>query len=340
MRFLLGSSYPHLPETRGGLQTSTDELCRELGVRGHRVTVLCGTAAEGGRDEGLGYPVVRAADPAAALPGLAAEIGADVIVIQSGRSTATMLAAALDTGSALAVYLHNVELHTVGGTLPPDGAIFYIANSRFAAGRWRDYFGIDCTVLPPVIQPDRYRVPRTGDKILFVNPVPHKGLERVMRLAAENPDLPFLVAASWRTEDDWKALLYRRFGHLANVEWRAATDDVRTLYADSRLLLMPSVWEEAYGRTVIEAQLNGLPCIVSNRGGLPEGVGAGGIVLDLEAPDAVWNQTVRSLYFDIARWVALSEAATANAEAAITDGKLALDAVLRRLADHSSPSSL
>ncbi len=342
MHVLLCSSYPHLPETRGGLQTSTDELALALQDRGCRVTVLCGRmdGPENGHplrpDASLGYTVVRAADPVAALSQVATASAASVLLVQSGYSLATMLASALDTGRPTAVYLHNVEIHRIGGTLPPDPDILYFANSRFTASRWKALFGIHCHTLPPAIRAERYCLPGigTGDRVLFVNPVPEKGIERVMEVAACNPDLPFLIAESWHVGEGWRAWLQRRFGALPNVEWRPATVDVRELFRDSRLLLMPSVWEEAYGRTVVEAQLNGLPVLASDRGALPVTVGGGGAVLDPHAPGTLWNQAVRRFYFDVAVWGKASEAALANARQMLADGARALDEALVLLDRH------
>lgn len=341
MHILLCSSYPHLPETRGGLQTSTDELCLALQEKGIGVTVLCGAPESGSgsgaqvrRDVSLGYPVIRAPDPLAALPLVVAALNPCAIVVQSGYSLAVMLDVALETGCPTAVYLHNVELHRIVGTLPPDERILYLANARFTAERWRALFGIASHVLPPVVRPARYQVSRTGDRVLFVNPVPEKGIERVAELAAANPDVPFLIAESWQIGDDWRAWLRQRFGGLPNVEWRPATEDVRDLFEESRLLLMPSVWEEAYGRTVIEAQLSGLPVLASKRGALPDTVGQGGVVLDLHAPLEVWTQALRSLYFGKAQWQDMSHAALAHARSEILDGLRALDDVLARLAQH------
>ncbi|MFA7429803.1 MAG: glycosyltransferase [Rhodospirillaceae bacterium] len=339
MHILLCSSYPHLPDTRGGLQTSTDELCLALQDKGIGVTVLCGALGDGGggpvlRDVSLGYPVIRAPDALAALPMVVAALDPSAIIVQSGYSLAAMLAVALETGCPTAVYLHNVELHRIGGTLPPDPHILYLANSRFTADRWRDSFGIVSYILPPVVRPARYQAAHTGDRVLFVNPVPEKGIERVADLATANPDVPFLIAESWQIGDDWRAWLRQRFGGLPNVDWRPATDDVRVLFEDARLLLMPSVWEEAYGRIVIEAQLSGLPVLASNRGALPDTVGRGGGALDLHAPLEIWTHALRSLYFDTATWQDASHAALTHARREILDGLRALDDVLARLAQH------
>ncbi len=47
----------------------------------------------------------------------------------------------------------------------------------------------------------------------------------------------------------------------------------REYFALTRMLLVPSVWEEPFGRVAAEAMVNGIPAIVSNRGALPEVVG-------------------------------------------------------------------
>ncbi len=55
----------------------------------------------------------------------------------------------------------------------------------------------------------------------------------------------------------------------------------RDIYAVTRVLLVPSLLEETAGRVAAEAMVNGIPALVSDRGGLPETVGEGGIVLPL-----------------------------------------------------------
>ncbi|CCG41163.1 glycosyltransferase [Magnetospirillum molischianum] len=340
MHILLCSSYPHHPETRGGLQSTTDELCLALMEKGVGVTVLCGrmdTTDEAGisYDRSLGYLVVRASAPASALPLVAGLLDPAVIVVQSSHRLADLLAVALETHIPTAVYLHNVEGHRVGGVLPNHPDILYFANSSFTAARWLALFGIGCHVLPPVVLPHRYQAPSSGDRVLFVNPVPEKGLERLETLARANPDVPFLAVESWTAGASWRGWLEQRFCRCPNVEWRPAAADMSRVYAEARFVLMPSVWEEAYGRTVIEAQINGLPVLASNRGALPATVGGGGIVLDLEAPPEQWSLALRRLYFDITVWQATSDAARDNARTVTLDTMRALDDALMHLGLHA-----
>ena len=72
-------------------------------------------------------------------------------------------------------------------------------------------------------------------------------------LAAACPDIPFLVSESWGLNPNWRNHCLQRARRLPNIEWIASTRDMRAVYARSRTLLMPSLWEESYGRTVVEA---------------------------------------------------------------------------------------
>jgi len=320
MRVLFASVYPHLPDVIGGLQTTTDDLCTALVAMGAQAAVLCGQSEHGTNghatcqcDRSLGYPVFRVSNPVHDLPLLAASWEPDIIIVQSGTTLLPLVIAALDTGRPTAVYLHNVETYQLGGTLVPDPSILYLANSDFTAQRWRALCGLDCVVVPPLVLPERYFVPQHGDNVLFVNPTQIKGVEIMFALAGACPDIPFLVAESWGLNPQWRNHCLQRAALLPNMEWQPPTRDMRALYARARTLLMPSLWEESYGRTVVEAQINGIPVVASNRGALPEVVGAGGLVVDAHAPLDEWEQALRQAYQPSVVYDQLSEQARQQA---------------------------
>jgi hypothetical protein len=309
MRVLLASSDLHLPAVRGGLQATTHDLCRAIQGAGAEVAVLCGldlpgAAAEGPdirSDESFGYLTMRARSPQAALPGFATEWNATAIVVQSSAQLAPLLAAALATGRPTAAYLHNVEVAALGGVLRPDPSVLYLANSSFTARRWHALHGLGCAVIPPVVDaPSHLAEGGPRDRVLFVNPTPVKGVERMFALAQACPELPFLVVESWPLSPSWEHLCRSRGAALPNLRWMPATADMRPVYGHARVLLMPSVWEEAFGRMVVEAQINGIPALASRRGALPELVGDGGIVLDADGPLEPWIDALRTLHADAA----------------------------------------
>lgn len=56
------------------------------------------------------------------------------------------------------------------------------------------------------------------------------------------------------------------------VEFRpfVKRDKIPKIYQDADIFVAPSNWDEPFGLTIAEAMSSGLPCIVSNRGGIPE----------------------------------------------------------------------
>lgn len=92
------------------------------------------------------------------------------------------------------------------------------------------------------------------------------------------------------------------------------TADPRRFYRLSRLVLMPSLWNESFGRVAAESLLNGIPVLGSRRGALPEVLQDAGFLFDIPerytptsrlVPTAEevspWVETILSLSDDPAR---------------------------------------
>jgi glycosyltransferase involved in cell wall biosynthesis len=107
-----------------------------------------------------------------------------------------------------------------------------------------------------------------------------------------------------------RARLQRRLRRLGNIVLRDPAADMRAVYRQTRILLVPSQWEaETWGRVVTEAQFSGIPVVASNRGGLPESVGPGGVVLEYDQPAPLWAEAIRRLWVDGDWYRGLSQAA-------------------------------
>jgi glycosyltransferase involved in cell wall biosynthesis len=336
MRLLFATTFGHLPDLVGGLQSTTDELARALQRRGVEVALLC--AADPNRlppaADTCPYRVIRAPDPVAALPAAATALEPDAIVVQTGHNMVRQLVAALDTARPVLVYLHNVEQAELGGVLLPDPGIAYLANSRFTAARWQAAYGLVCDVVPPYIEPAAYITATTRERILFVNPTVQKGFELFFRLAEARPALPFSAVESWTLDPVWRRFCQARAVRLGNVAWHAPQRDMRALYATTRVLLMPSVWEETYGRSVLEAQLSGIPALASSRGNLVDTVGAGGLTVALHAPLADWLDALDTLWTGAAAEGPWSAAARAHAGRPDADPARVLERFMAAVAHH------
>jgi glycosyl transferase family 1 len=125
-----------------------------------------------------------------------------------------------------------------------------------------------------------------GD-LLMVNPVPAKGGDLVRQLARLLPERQLTVVEGW-----WDTA--EQFAGLPNVTYLRRTHAMDDLYARHRLLLVPSTVPDAFPRVVIEAGLAGTPTFGALRGGIPEAVGAGGLLLPPGEP-GTWAQAIRSL---------------------------------------------
>ncbi len=66
-----------------------------------------------------------------------------------------------------------------------------------------------------------------------------------------------------------------------SVRIMANTTDPRHFWCLTRMALMPSLWWENQPLVAIEAMINGIPVIGSDRGGIPETLGAAGFCLPL-----------------------------------------------------------
>jgi glycosyltransferase involved in cell wall biosynthesis len=65
--------------------------------------------------------------------------------------------------------------------------------------------------------------------------------------------------------------------------------DPASFYEQIDVLFVPSLWNEAFGRTAIEALAYGIPVIASNRGGIPEAIqdGVTGLIVEPDEPGAL-----------------------------------------------------
>lgn len=190
-----------------------------------------------------------------------------------------------------------------------------LANSEFIACRIGEATGANPPVIPPYFQIEKYRVVPRGKFITFINPISEKGVELALQTAAFLPDLPFLFVEGWPSrEPGAKENLLAALAPHPNITLAPRRHDMRSVYEHTKILIVPSLWEEAFGRVAIEAQISGIPVLASRVGGLPESVGNGGLLLPREAPPEEWAAALRELMADNVVWGDLSLRALEHAE--------------------------
>jgi glycosyltransferase involved in cell wall biosynthesis len=323
------SGNPHLPQVIGGVEVNTHELAGELIRRGNRVWVVAKLSLRTGFglwraarigvlgrnfsvDRELGYPVFRSRRPWR----LTDELPRPAVAVVQNGPMLDFAAVFARFGVPSVAYLHGLNFEDWAAGATPVALPFrgYIANSRFTAERFRHRYGLDTVVIPPLFRRERYVTQAGGPMVTFINPVPVKGMELALEIAERCPDIPFCFVRAWPLGMSEGARLRRQLRRFGNIQLRDPTSDMRSVYRDTRILLVPSQWEaETWGRVASEAQFSGIPVVASNRGGLPEAVGPGGIILGYDQPATIWADALRRLWFDARRYSELSEAALRHA---------------------------
>jgi uncharacterized protein (TIGR01627 family) len=226
------------------------------------------------------------------------------------------IARASRRGVRVVFALHNFAYHDASLFAPVDGVL---VPSAYAQEHYRRTLGLESTAIPGPWDWARVTCASAeGRYVTFVNPQPDKGVFVFARIAHElgrrRPDIPLLVVEG-RGKASWLERTGLDLSGLTNLYRMANTPDPRDFYRVSRLVLMPSVCAESFGRVAAEALMNGIPVLASRRGGLPEALAGAGFLLDIPerctprsrvVPSAAevrpWVETVGRLWDDAAEY--------------------------------------
>lgn len=148
----------------------------------------------------------------------------------------------------------------------------FIVPSCFSKNYYKKLLNIDCHVIPPLIDETKiFTSNNTKQYLTFINPSPEKGLFFFVGIVKElnrvRPDIPILVVEGRAKLTSYSVL---QTSALKNLHIMENTTDPRLFYSQSRVVIVPSLFCESFGRVVIEASMNKIPVICSNRGALPE----------------------------------------------------------------------
>ena len=220
-----------------------------------------------------------------------ARFPADVLIAAGGNRLANE-ARRLARSRGIAVALPMDDFPRLGRDACDDVDGFIIS-SRFAADYYFASLGLEATVLPNPVDPGRVRAPAVAGLFLtFVNPTIEKGVYPFARIADElgkrRPDIPILVVEGRGTEATVAECGLELRAH-GTVHFMAHTTDPRDFWGVTKVCLLPSVWWENQPLVAVEAMTNGIPVVGSDRGGIPETLGAAGIVLPI--PDRITQAT-------------------------------------------------
>jgi glycosyltransferase involved in cell wall biosynthesis len=331
LRLLFVNSSGFLPHILGGVETTTFQLCQQLKRMGHEVAVWHKLESRDfvwfrnrivGRLTGNRFPRARFRDLTVFRGYFGGDTGPThdfgpahldvvrrftphVVVVSGGTDGTLALAAKLKSaGPPVYHYFHDImsirhdlASRDTSNAVPSLNGLGFLANSHYTATTAAALLGVDSTVIHPFVDYKLYRTQSLNQNcVTMINPREIKGGDTALALAQACPDIPFLFIEAWSSDDPFVAKLRGRVRQLANVTWQKSTSDMSPIYAKTKLLLVPSRWEETWGRVVTEAHISGIPALASNIGGLPESVGPGGYLVAPDAPISEWVKALRQIW--------------------------------------------
>ena len=215
-----------------------------------------------------------------------------------------------------------------------------LAASPALASAYHARIGLHAASIPPPLDWSVIEAPAEARGfVTFVNPSLHKGAALFARLAdmlgTRRPDIPMLIVQSGQDASALAAIPGLDLARHRQILVSPSLPQPSDIFALTRILLVPSLFEEPFGRIAAEAMVNGVPPLVSDRGALPGTVDDGGLVLPIpswmqpgtrrlpeEAEVEPWFDAVTGLWDDPARYAAAAARALDTAKRLYTEAAL------------------
>lgn len=236
----------------------------------------------------------------------------DLVLTYSSELLRPLLARAQRLGSRTVFYIANpAMLRQPNAQLPFVDEV--LVPSQFVADLCLDVLKKPARILGNIVprsfdgqknrSPERI-LTRSNRFVTLINPSPQKGglffINIAAQAAALAPNIKFRAVESRWTRGNWEALGVSA-ADLDRIDWHPHVQDMRCIYEEAALLLMPSLWEEASGRVIPEALLSGVPVLAMRNCGVPEELGEGGILFDLPT-ELASNHLAPPSKDDLLRW--------------------------------------
>lgn len=163
---------------------------------------------------------------------------------------------------------------------PPKRLVIY--NSEWI----KKDIGFNGLVLTPPIKTVKKLKGVKQEKILLVNLIPEKGSDLFFELAKELPQFKFLGVKGGYYKSKQQDI------SLPNLEIIENTNDMDSVYSQTKIVLMPSSYE-SYGMVAAEAAQIGIPTIAHNTPGLVENLGSAGILINRNNIEAYKSEIIK-----------------------------------------------
>ena len=259
-----------------------------------------------------GYPICVISDFPNGLDRFIDTYKPDVVWAQL-EGAKSVIEVARSKGVQGLLFVHDAEFDRAELRSIGDLGCHVVCSSGFLAEKVRKVIGRAAHVVYPCPETNFGVVGDPHGCVTMINPYRVKGLQTFFEIARRMPSEQFLLVESWKLTDQGLAALKQALASASNVRFLRRVSDMRQIYGQTKLLLVPSVWEEGFGMVAVEAQSCRIPVVASARGGLPESVGDGGLLVrDYLNADA-WIDAIRNVLKDAQRYSGLAALAIKHA---------------------------
>lgn len=319
----------------GGLETYCWEVGRQLVLRGHDVTIMAG-------DRGAArYPEVRLRTYPfrieQAWPDLGtrfrrlmerlsfsrhslddlAGAGFDAVIVNKPFDFPILYRARARGMRARTLFRSGGTDFYVGDRYFAGAIDVWVSASRYNADQIEARYGRRPVVVHNGVDPERFSpgAPAPSGKVVLVSVgrlIGWKGLRIVLEALARLPAHVHYLVVGEGPERRSLEERARALGVHERVRFagRVGHDALPSVLRDCHALVQPSIGEEAFGISVVEAMACGLPALVSDQGGLPEIVPDDSCGARVTVGDpAAWAAAVQRVVLDEPRRNAAGRAA-------------------------------
>jgi len=259
-----------------------------------------------------GYPVKVIADFPQNLGHFIDQYRPDVVWAQM-EGAPMAIETAYKKGIHCLLFIHDAEFNVKELQITNKMVNGIVCSSQFLARKIQSAIRRKSQVVYPCPKIDFNANGNSDGYLTLINSHRVKGLETFLKIAEHMPQQCFLLVESWKLTDEALKKLNERLKTLPNIKFMRRVSDMRKIYQQTKLLLVPSVWEEGFGMVAIEAQSCRIPVIASARGGLPESVGDGGVLIDDYQNPTLWVKEIEKLIDDKNAYETLAQRAYQHA---------------------------
>lgn len=167
-----------------------------------------------------------------------------------------------------------------------------IGLSNFLCEVVRKTFDTASTMIRASIDIDSVKAPDSNPEyITMVNPRSKvKGGNIFVDVAEQMSNHKFFVAGHFARDSSQK-----KAEHLDNICHPGWVEDMKKVYAKTKILMIPSLVEEGNPRVKAEAMANGIPIVGTNRGGVPEMLNSAGTVVSNPYDIDEWERQIKTI---------------------------------------------